>query len=463
MTCQHPPGLRSRSPAVNVKCLALLTLILVSGCSPSLDQHIESLGGNEEQRDRAKQELLIAKGDAVTVLLAAMENPDRADARPELVEVLASLMIRVDDPRITDTLQRHLLNDPDSAVRARICRELGLYRREELADPFLQSVQEDTSAQVQAAAMNALSRMFGKLSMAQKETLFENARVLYDHESRAVRLEARMLATQRLDRWLEAARGEELKGQVAAAESLHYEALAYSPTSRKANFSLGRFYHRNGQQERGFQLLRDNNSLLDVPRLDAEPEIDGRLDDSVWSQAIETSPFLTYSGDSNASITAEHYTTVRLMYTEDALFLGVHCEDAAPESLVVDEESFAEGSHQDLVEFFLDTGLDQKVICQLKINSVGAVIDGTLPSGDRRNFDTSWNSRSEAAAYVGMDFWSAELKFPFGQLHLPKPEPGTLWGCNMQRGFRVARIWSQWTGNWGGISWMESFGWILFG
>ena len=209
-------------------------------------------------------------------------------------------------------------------------------------------------------------------------------------------------------------------------------------------------------------MLRDSNSLLDVPRLDAEPEIDGRLNDSVWSQAIETSPFLTYSGDSNASITAEHYTTVRLMYTEDALFLGVHCEDAAPESLVVNEESFQEGSHQDLVEFFLDTSLDQRVICQLKINSAGAVIDGTLPAGDRENFDTSWNSRSEAAAYVGTDFWSAELKFPFGQLHLQKPEPGTLWGCNMQRGFRVARIWSQWTGNWDGMGWMESFGWILF-
>lgn len=128
--------------------------------------------------------------------------------------------IRVGDPRIADTLERHLLGDPDSAVRARICLELGLYRREAFANPFLQSVREDTSAKVQAAAMNALSRMFGKLSMAQKETLFENARVLYDHESRAVRLEARMLATQRLDRWLEAARSEELKGKVAVEELL---------------------------------------------------------------------------------------------------------------------------------------------------------------------------------------------------------------------------------------------------
>ena len=311
--------------------------------------------------------------------------------------------------------------------------------------------------------MSALSRISDKLSEAQGDKLVERARLLYDDDDHDIMIEARMLVTRRVDRWLSEAGKQELLGQLAIAESLYYEACNFMPSGRKARFYLGRFYYRTGRREQAFEALRESGSLLDVPRIEAAPMLDGRLDDVSWSRAAQTRYFETFSGDSDTSIPAEQNTTVRLMYTDEALFFGIYCEDDSPDSLVVTDESHGEGALQDLVEFFLKSSLDQEPICQVKINSAGTVVDGILPRSGRAGFDITWNALTESAAHVGADFWSAELKLPFEQLHFSRPEPGGLWACNMQRGYRRAVWWSQWTSTWSGVGWDESFGWLRFG
>ena len=157
----------------------------------------------------------------------------------------------------------------------------------------------------------------------------------------------------------------------------------------------------NGQRNRGLQVLRDSGWLLDIPHVLKAPELDGRLDDDVWRQAAKTGPFFTWSSRHSATILAERHTEVSVIYTDEALYFGAHCEDASPESLVVQshERDHADEWNQDLVEFFLDTNFDQRSSCKVTINSVGAITDATSSVPNWKDYDYAWSAESEAAGY----------------------------------------------------------------
>ena len=261
------------------------------GCGPSIDDHIERLSAGGEAAELAKQELLIAKGDAVPVLLKALEDPQLAAGRAELTEILVGLMTRVDDDRIDSSLKAHLVSDPDPEARARIAREVGILKRLDFADAFMKAI-DDPDGQVRGEALTALGFVRGRLEPQQLIALSEKARLLQNDENRDTRLSARIIVADRVAAWLTEADNEALKGRLAAAESLYHEALAYAPDSKRASFKLGRHYFENRQKQRGLQVLRDSDWLLDIPVLAEAPVLNGRLDDMVWESAARAGPFL---------------------------------------------------------------------------------------------------------------------------------------------------------------------------
>ena len=91
------PSLVPRNP-MSTPCLALVVLLV--GCGDSLEDRIARLGAGGEATERAKLELLIAKGEAVPALLQALEDPGFTAGRAELAEVLVDLMTRIDDDRV---------------------------------------------------------------------------------------------------------------------------------------------------------------------------------------------------------------------------------------------------------------------------------------------------------------------------------------------------------------------------
>ena len=229
-----------------------------------LEDQIERLGVGGEETEMAKQELLIAKGDAVPMLLEALENPEFAAGRAELADVLVGLMTRVDDGRIDSSLKAHLVSDPDSETRVRIAREIGILKRPDFADSFVRAV-DDEDGQVRGEALTALCLIREELEPELLIVLSEKARLLRNDENDDARLGALIIVADRVDLWLTEADNEALKGRLAAAESLYHEALAYAPDSKKANLKLGHYLFENGQEDRGLQLLRDSGWLLDVP------------------------------------------------------------------------------------------------------------------------------------------------------------------------------------------------------
>ena len=281
--------------------LALLTV----GCGPSVEDLVERLAGSSDAREQGRQELLLAKDRAVGPLLEALNDPRYRDARPELVEVLVSLMTRVEDARLSAALNQLLLKDDDPAVRARIAQRMGLFRRTEAIPVLLQAL-DDEAGEVRHQAIMALGEVEGKLNEEQREVLQQRARELVTDPHGGVRLEALIRIEAEVNTFLNEARQRALKAQVVEAESLYHWALVFSPHSKHATYQLGRFLFDNGREREGREWLRRNGMLLDVPRLANAPTIDGRLDEAVWQRAARAdSLFRLFVGNNYAAPPAE--------------------------------------------------------------------------------------------------------------------------------------------------------------
>lgn len=100
---------------------------------------------------------------AVAPLLVVWADPQRSEAHPHLVDVLLSLLSRVDDERLPASLGNYLKNGPHAEVRARIARGLGLQGRDEVAGAIVEALQ-DGDENVRYESLLALNRLEGRLS-----------------------------------------------------------------------------------------------------------------------------------------------------------------------------------------------------------------------------------------------------------------------------------------------------------
>ena len=356
---------------------------------------------------------------------------------------------RLSNKRIEQALLNLLHTDPGPRVRARIARKLGLFKRSSAIDALLKAL-EDGDGEVRFQALQALGSLEDKLEEGQQGALRERSRILLLDAHPGTRMEAVIRVEGFVDQQIEEARQRELKAELAQAESLYSQALAYFPDSKQGNYRLGRFYLDNGQPEKGLSLLRQHGMLLDVPRLSHLPEIDGRLDESVWQEAARVDSLFQFSEAHPAALPAETRTEFFVGYTPEALFIGFIGHDAHPDSLVVGtkghDDRTSRSWEEDRVELFVDTNLDHQTYLHAGINSRSTVVDVWRRPG--RSPDLSWNAPAQVDAHVGDDFWSLEYRLSFNEERIPHPQPGALWGFNVVRTFRGSEF-SQWVRTYG--------------
>ncbi len=417
--------------------VATAALGFVLSCETSIENRIEDLGAGPDEREAARHELVLASDEAVGPLISALESLDDRLDRAEVADILVGIMVRSSDERIAGVLEKHLLDDPDSAVRGRIAEELGLYSRSEFFDLFLQAV-SDPSPLVQAPALLALANVLGRLSDEQTELLRQLARQRAGAPEQPVRDAALYLVEEFVGRWAQKARAAALKADLAAADSIYNVALAYAPASKQANYYMGTFYLEFGDRARGLQLLREKRLLVDAPRFSNAPQIDGRLDDPVWENAARIDSFYTHAGGLRTTLQPRVQTNAFIGYTDEAMYWGVHLFDAHPESLMVlPYDDLTGGERHDRIMFWFDRNLDRKTISLVTVNGAGVVRDGWNDFNKSQQRDYAWDAEGSAAAYVGDDFWSVEFELRWDPKYHPPPVPGDISGIDIMRVYRA--------------------------
>ena len=119
-------------------------------CAPSVEENLDRLSRGGAEAEEAKIALLLSSQLPVELLLTVLEDPGNR-GRLELVEVLASIIMRQEDPRLQQVLEQRLRHDSDPRLRARIIYELGIRRHSELLDDFLEALLDsDDEVRLQA-------------------------------------------------------------------------------------------------------------------------------------------------------------------------------------------------------------------------------------------------------------------------------------------------------------------------
>jgi hypothetical protein len=195
-----------------------------------------------------------------------------------------------------------------------------------------------------------------------------------------------------------------------------------------------------------------------IPRIDAVVQVDGRLDEEVWSHAARLAGFSQYQPVDGRP--AEEQTEILVWYSPSALHLGVIARDAEPSAIratVADRDNL---DSEDNVTIYLDTFNDHRRAFFFTVNALGIQQDGVLSESGfnagslkqdggalrmaggatDKNPDYLWDSKGR----ITDDGYVVEIRIPFKSLRYPG-NAAQRWGINILRTVQRTGYLDTWT------------------
>ncbi len=220
----------------------------------------------------------------------------------------------------------------------------------------------------------------------------------------------------------------------------------------------------SGQEARAGQGGRTGQAAGPIKRMGAvkiaeAPTIDGALDESVWQTATPVADFI--QAEPVEGSPASERTEVRLLYDDNAIYVGVMCFDSEPSQLVTtDSRRDSSLSDMDSFQIIFDTYHDRQNGFIFGTNALGMEYDAQVRSegetqssgpptlgrtsggsggGLNVNWDGAWTVRSQ----ITEKGWSAEFRIPLRTLRYGPPPQ--VWGVNFARNIRRKREQVYWS------------------
>ncbi|MDP2954813.1 MAG: DUF5916 domain-containing protein, partial [Longimicrobiales bacterium] len=166
-------------------------------------------------------------------------------------------------------------------------------------------------------------------------------------------------------------------------------------------------------------------------RTSGEITIDGRRDESEWSQAPAITQFMQAKPQPGRPATEA--TDVRLLYDEEFLYISAICYDSAPGEEVVNTlERDSNTLDTDVFGVALDTFRDRRNSFAFFVNPRGAIRDGQT-FNDSRTSNFSWNAAMKVETFMREDGWSVEMAIPWNTLRFDPSQEDQIWGVNFLR------------------------------
>ena len=167
---------------------------------------------------------------------------------------------------------------------------------------------------------------------------------------------------------------------------------------------------------------------IGISRTDAIINIDGVLDEPIWSSTETATHFQRVQPTDTGFAISQ--TEVRLTYTESTLYMAITCFDSTPGKRPVESlrRDFNFGKNDNFL-VFIDTYNDQTNGFSFGVSAAGAQWDGVQANGGLVNLD--WDIKWKSAVRNYKDRWVAEFAIPFRSIRYHGGEPE--WGINFSR------------------------------
>jgi len=199
-------------------------------------------------------------------------------------------------------------------------------------------------------------------------------------------------------------------------------------------------------------------SSAQAVRVETPPVIDGRLDDPAWEQAEPLGDFIQRMPNEGGP--ASEPTEVRILYDDQAIYVGVWLWDSNPSGIVEGpavRDSRLDDS--DAVVLLFDTYRDRQNGFVFGTNPSGIEYDGQVNDEGRGGGGMGFGGRAQGGAGGGFNLnwdgswsvatsrdargWYAEFRIPFSTLRYANVDEA-IWGFNVMRRIRRFNEESYW-------------------
>jgi hypothetical protein len=158
--------------------------------------------------------------------------------------------------------------------------------------------------------------------------------------------------------------------------------------------------------------------------------VDGRLDEDPWQRAQPAADFRQRNPDEGKPATER--TEVRILYDDDALYIGARMFDSEP-AKIARRLTRRDGDTNGIVDWLtvgIDPLHDHLTGVLFRVTAAGSVGDGILYNDS--NSDETWDGVWNAAVTIDDQGWCAELRIPFSQLRFAAADH-QVWGLHAVR------------------------------
>ena len=175
---------------------------------------------------------------------------------------------------------------------------------------------------------------------------------------------------------------------------------------------------------------QDQTKSIEARSISEALNLDGRLDESFWSDVPILTGFLQKTPDEGAP--PANRTEVQFAYDGEYLYVGAtnYIENRDDVSTIVTRRDRSGASDRIIIS--LDTYRDKRTAYSFSISAGGARTDYYHATDSEHNrdysFDPVWTARTE----VYDDRWTAEMRIPFSQLRFNDVDE-QVWGLNINR------------------------------
>ena len=152
---------------------------------------------------------------------------------------------------------------------------------------------------------------------------------------------------------------------------------------------------------------------------EVEVLLDGKLEEPFWQEVNESSGFWQFFPTD--SILARHTTTIKMVYDEQNLYVGIKAYAPNNDFVVSSLKRDFRGTTTDNVSVLFDTFKDGINAFNFGASPYGVQRESLISEGGstRNAFNPTWDVKWLAESSIGDDFYMIEMLIPFSSLKYP--------------------------------------------
>lgn len=176
--------------------------------------------------------------------------------------------------------------------------------------------------------------------------------------------------------------------------------------------------------------------------IDSPIVLDGKLDESVWEKADQSSSFWQYFPTD--SILSKYPTTLKIVYDDEYIYVGIKAFAVDKNFVVSSLRRDFSGPTTDNVSVVFDTFQDQINAFNFGASPYGVQRESLISEGGstRNSFNPTWDVKWFVESTISDDHYTVEMKIPFSSIKFP--EGTKTWRFQAYRFNLQSNEWSTW-------------------